>query len=45
MKNFGFTAKFMKSNNFQDEVFNGVFYNLDAQVEADFQYESINELY
>ena len=45
MRNFGFTAKFMGSNNFQEEVFNGVFYNLDAQVEQEFQYESADELY
>ena len=36
MRNFGFTAKFMGSNNFQEEVFNGVFYNLDAQIEQEF---------
>ena len=45
MRNLGFTAKFMGSNNFQEEVFNGVFYNLDAQVEQEFQYESADELY
>ena len=45
MKDFGFTAKFMGSGHFLEEVFNGVFYNLDAQVEQEYQYESINELY
>ena len=45
MRDFGFTAKFMGSNHFQEEVFNGVFYNLDAQIEQEFQYENAEELY
>lgn len=28
-----------------DQVFNGVFYNLDAQVKAEYQYEDEKELY
>jgi serine/threonine protein kinase len=47
MKDLGLTAKLMGSmgRKEREQVFNGVYYNLDAQVEFEYIYENQNELY
>lgn len=47
MRSMGLTAKLLGSlgQKEMEQVFNGVFYNLDAQVELEYQYQNQDELY
>lgn len=47
MRSMGLTAKLLGSlgTNDKEQVFNGVFYNLDATVELEYQYQNQDELY
>lgn len=47
MRSMGLTAKLLGSlgRKEMEQVFNGVYYNLDAQVELEYQYQNQDELY